>query len=83
MKKKDIRFAIRYIPTKQWVKIWFGISWEGYVHLMDDFYSEMLYSARNVIDEDLHYSFLDDGRGRIDLKDFEVVKIEVSYKVIN
>lgn len=78
---KDIKFAIRYIPTKQWVKIWFGISLEGYVHLMDDFYSDILYTARNILEEDLSYAFWGDGKGRIDTKDFEIVKIEVTYKL--
>jgi hypothetical protein len=81
--KKDIKFAIRYVPTKQWVKIWFGISLEGYILLMDDFYSDILYSARNICEEDLSYAFWGDGKGRIDLKDFEIVKIEVTYKLPN
>ena len=80
--KKDIKFAVRYIPTKQWAKIWFGISWEGYVHLSDDFYSDILYSARNICEEDLTYSFWDDGRGRINPDDFEIVKIEVTYNLL-
>lgn len=78
---KDTKFAIRYIPTKQWVKIWFGISLEGYIHLMDDFYSDILYTARNICEEDLSYAFWGDGKGRIDTKDFEIVKIEVTYKL--
>jgi hypothetical protein len=81
--KKDIKFAIRYVPTKQWVKIWFGISLEGYIHLMDEFYSDILYSARNICEEDLSYSFWGDGKGRIDIKEFEIVKIEVTYKLPN
>lgn len=76
---KDIKFAIRHIPTKKWVKIWFGLAWEGYVNLNDDFYSDILYSARNILEEDLSYAYWDDGRGRIDTKDFEIVKIEVTY----
>ena len=80
---KDIKFAIRHIPTKKWVKIWFGISLEGYIHLMDDFYSDVLYSSRNIIEEDLSYAYWGDGKGRIDPKDFEIVKIEVTYKIPN
>lgn len=80
---KDIKFAVRYIPTKQWVKVWFGIMLEGYIHLMDDFYSDILYSARNIADEDLSYCTWGDSRGRIDRKEFEIVKIEVIYKLPN
>jgi hypothetical protein len=77
---KDIEYAIRYIPTKQWVKIWFGVE-RVYIHLMDEFYSDVIYSARNIIEEDLCCASWGDGRGRVDTKDFEIVKIEVSYKL--
>ena len=78
---KDIKFAIRYIPTKQWVKIWFGISMEGYIHLMDSFHIDMLYAAKNMIEDDLDYAVWGDKRGRIDPKEFEIVEIEVTYKI--
>lgn len=78
---KDYKYAIRYKPTKQWVKLWAGISWEEYVHLMDDFHSEILYSARNIIEEDLCYAYWGDGKGRINPDDFEIVKIEIIYKL--
>lgn len=48
---------------------------------MDDFYSDILYTARNICEEDLSYAFWGDGKGRIDTKDFEIVKIEVTYKL--
>jgi hypothetical protein len=77
----DHKYAIRYKPTKQWVKLWAGISWEEYVHLTDCFQSDILYSAKNIIEEDLHYAYWGDGKGRINPDDFEILKIEITYKL--
>jgi hypothetical protein len=78
---KDIKFAVRHKESKQWVRLWFGIRDDRYIHLMDIFCSEILYSARNIIEEDLAYTQWGDGKGFVDPKEFEIVKIEITYKI--
>jgi len=79
---KDTKFAIRHKESKKWVKIWFGIGLEGYVHLMNEFHSDVLYSSKNLIEEDLSYAHWGDGRkGFVDPKEFEIMTIEITYKL--
>lgn len=79
---KDTEFAIRHIKTQKWVKIWFGIMSEGYIHLMNSFTSDILYSAKNICEEDLSYAHWGDHRkGFVDPNEFEIVKVEITYKI--
>lgn len=77
---KEIKLAVRHKETKKWVKIWYGIM-QAYVHMLNNFHSDVLYSSRNILEEDLEYAYWDDGRGRIDPNEFEILEIEITYKL--
>jgi hypothetical protein len=76
---KETKFAVRYIPTGQWVYLSWSIG--CYVHLMDTFSPDGLYSARNILEEDLSYAFNYDTGERVKSEDVEIVEIEVEYKL--
>ena len=52
----DTKFAYFHRPTKKWVKLVFHTIQDVDLYLEDEFSSDMLYSARNVIEEDLLHS---------------------------
>lgn len=78
---KEIKLAIRHKETKKWVKLWYGIMSESYVHMMDNFNSDILYSSRNILEEDLEYARWCDFRGRVDPDEFEILEIEITYNI--
>jgi len=77
------KFAIRHIPTQKWVKIVYGISWEGYIHLMEHFNQDAVYSDKTELETSLAYSYWGDGRtGRVNTSEFEIIPISVKYTIL-
>lgn len=88
------KFAYRHKPTGKWVALetfisnWdsnFGLvegNWDVYMHLIDDFDSEILYNARNIIEEDLLRSTMNGERyAAQNFYEFELVEIEIEYRL--
>ncbi len=81
--KEEIKFAYRHKPTGKWCFLeTFDNSLDVSLHLVDDFVAEgMAYKARNIIEEDLLRSTMNGERyAALNLNEFELVEIEVSYK---
>ena len=52
------------------------------MHLVDDFCSDIIYSARNIIEEDLMRSrYKGEKYAAKNLLEFELVEIEIEYKI--
>jgi hypothetical protein len=79
----ETKFAYRHKPTGKWVVLETFISnWDVYLHLVDEFISECVYSARNVIEEDLLRSTMNGERyAALNFRKFELVEIEIEYKI--
>lgn len=89
----ETKFAYRHKPTGKWVALetrtidddWGkGYYTEEILHLIDDFYPDILYKARNVIEEDLLRSTMNGERyAALNFHEFELVEIQVEYKLKN
>lgn len=84
---KDVKFAYRHRPTKRWVYItknrdheYGGVHYQLY--FINEFTPDVLYSARNIIEEDfLNSWYLGDLYAKKNFLEFELVKIEIEYKI--
>ncbi len=80
----ETKFAYRHKPTGKWVALETFISnWDVYMHLVDEFVpEEMAYKARNIIEEDLMRSTMNGERyAALNFSEFELVEIEIEYKI--
>jgi len=84
------KFAYRHKPTGKWCSLHIAISFLGgekfnYVelNLIDSFQPEILYNARNIIEEDFMRGFINSKRDLKHFPDFELVEIEIQYKIKN
>lgn len=75
------KFAYRHKPTGKWC--YFETFYiDVYLHLVDDFFSEILYDARNIIEEDLLRSTMNGEQyAALNFSEFELVEIEIEYKI--
>ena len=91
MTHTETRFAYRHKPTGKWCYLYIATSFLGgekfnYVelNLIDSFQPEILYNARNIIEEDLLRSIMNGARyAALNFNEFELVEIEVQYKIKN
>lgn len=77
----ETKFAYRHKPTNEWacfkiigsyVEMW----------LLEDFDPEILYNARNIIEEDLMRSTMNGKKyAALHLDEFELIEVEVQYKI--
>lgn len=84
MNYKETKFAYRHKPTGKWVVLeTFVNNWDVNMHLVDEFIpEEITYKARNVIEEDLMRSTMNGERyAALNFLEFELVEIEVEYKI--
>lgn len=80
----ETKFAYRHKPTGKWVALETFISnWDVYMHLVDEFMpEEMAYKARNIIEEDLMRSTMNDEKyASQNFEEFELVEIEIEYRL--
>ncbi len=93
----DKKYALKYKPTNQWVFLehyepespdLFNIKY--YVHLLDEFHPDMLWAARNILDETIAtYSCWAESHcnsdpnlcGSPNYADFEIVTVSIVYAV--
>jgi hypothetical protein len=83
MNFKETKFAYRHKPTGKWVYLeTFENNFDVNLHLIDDFCSEIVYRARNIIEEDLLRSVTNGERyAALNFLEFELVEIEIEYKI--
>lgn len=77
----ETKFAYRHKPTGKWVLLDWTLFESPHLHLLDNFQPIILYSARNIIEEDLLYSYMNGERyAALNFLEFELVEIEIQYK---
>jgi hypothetical protein len=84
MNFKETKFAYRHKPTGKWVFIETFSNEPKFVlmHFVDDFCSDIIYSARNIIEEDLMRSrYKGERYAAQNFLEFELVEIEIEYKI--
>lgn len=91
MNYKETKFAYRHKPTGKWVyldnrfeedEFRGGLSKTTLMYLIDEFMEDIVYNARNIIEEDLLASFYKDERyAAQNFLEFELVEIEIEYKI--
>lgn len=79
----ETKFAYRHKPTNQWCYIDIcQLNNKSYMHFIPEFDSAILYSARNIIEEDLLRSTMNGERyAALNFLEFELVEIEVEYRL--
>ena len=79
----ETKFAYRHKPTNQWCYIDIcELNNQSYMHFILELQSEILYSARNIIEEDLLRSVTNGERyAAQNFLEFELVEIEIEYKI--
>ena len=77
----ETKFAYRHKPTGKWCFLEvLGFNVEMY--LLDEFESEILYNARNIIEEDLLRSIMNGEKyAAKNFLEFELVEVEIEYRV--
>ena len=82
----DTKFAYRHKPTGKWCYIhayYDELRWDPKVRvldLIDNFESDILYCAKNIIEEDLLCSTMNDVKyAAQNFLEFELVEIEIAY----
>lgn len=84
MTHTETKFAYRHKPTGKWCHLEFNNTLDVNLHLVDDFVPESTaYKAINVIEEDFLRGFINSKRDLKHFPDFELVEIEVQYKIKN
>jgi len=78
----ETKFAYRHKPTGKWVILdCVAIGIQIHMDLLDEFDPDILYSARNLIEEDLTRSNMYGVKyAAMNFLEFELVEIEVEYK---
>jgi hypothetical protein len=69
---KEKCFAYQNKKTLEWLKIY--TYWNGVFEFCDSFDKSVLYSARNIIEEDFYRIKLEDR------EDWQLMKVEIEYK---
>lgn len=78
----DTKFAYFHRPTKKWVKLVFHTVQDVDLYLEDEFSSDILYNARNVIEEDLLHSWYKNERYAVkNFLEFELKEIKIEYSL--
>ena len=79
----ETKFAYRHKPTNQWCYIDIcKLNNQSYMHFIPEFSSEILYNARNIIEEDLMRSTMNDEKyASQNFEEFELVEIEIEYRL--
>ena len=78
---KETKFAYRHKPTSKWV-VFERLGYNVEMYFIDDFDADCLYSARNIIEEDLLRSTLNGERyAAQNFLEFELIEIEIEYKI--
>jgi hypothetical protein len=85
----ETKFAYRHKPTGKWCYLYTATTFIGgdkfnhvALNLIDDFDSEILYNARNIIEEDLLRSTMNGERyAAQNFHEFELVEIEIEYRL--
>jgi len=78
---KETKFAYRHKPTGQWV-VFERLGYNVEIYLTDEFDTDCLYKARNIIEEDLIRSTMDGQKyAALNFLEFELVEIEIEYKI--
>ena len=82
----ETKFAYRHKPTGKWVYIGSEFSirdkWTKYITFLNEFTPDILYSAKNIIEEDLLYSYMNGERyAALNFSEFELVEIEIEYRL--
>ena len=80
----ETKYAYRHKPTGKWCYIYFSHHIKPQVYLLfrDVFHTEILYNARNIIEEDLLRSTMNGERyAAQNFLEFELVEIEIEYKI--
>lgn len=87
----ETKFAYRHKPTGKWCNLGPSYNYDGNLlkfnnmelRLINEFQThEVLYSARNIIEEDLLRSVMNGERyAAKNFLEFELVEIEIQYKI--
>ena len=78
---KETKFAYRHKPTGKWV-VFERLGYNVEIYLADEFDTDCLYKARNIIEEDLIRSTMDGQKyAAQNFLEFELVEIEIQYKI--
>lgn len=78
------KFAYFHKPTKKWVKLVFHTVQDVDLYLQDEFSSDMVYDARNIIEEDLIHSWYKNERYAVkNMSEFELKEIQIEYRLKN
>jgi len=84
----ETKFAYRHKPTSKWCYIYNyydELRWDPKVtilDLIDEFDPDILYSAKNIIEEDLLRSTMNDGKyAAQNFLEFELAEFEIEYKL--
>ncbi len=82
MNFKETNFAYQHKPTKQWCYIDVcELNGQSYLHFIPEFDANILYSAKNIIEEDLIRSIMNGERyAAQNFLEFELVEIKVTYE---
>lgn len=80
----ETKFAYRHKPSGKWCYLETHKNNTNVdLHLIDDFNSDILYKARNIIEEDFIRGFINSKRDSKQFPDFEIVEIDIQYKIKN
>ena len=84
----ETEFAYRHRPTGKWCYIYSyydELRWDPNVRvldLIDEFDPDILYRAKNIIEEDLLHSTMNDTKyAAQNFLEFELVEFEIEYKL--
>lgn len=81
MIQTETKFAYRHKPTGKWC-VFEVLGSNVEMYLLDEFDSEILYNARNIIEEDLLRSTMNGERyAALNFLEFELVEIQIEYKI--
>ena len=82
------KFAYRHKPTGKWCYLvhyyneMMGHTNSMRLEIIDEFNPDILYNARNIIEEDLLRSYMYNERyAALNFSEFELLEIEVQYKI--
>ena len=87
----DTKFAYRHKPTGKWCMLGPSYNYDGNLlmfnnmelRLINEFQThEVLYSSRNIIEEDLMHSTMNGKRyAALNFHEFELVEVEIAYRL--
>ena len=84
----ETKFAYHHKPTGKWCHLFYyynemmGHTNSRRLEIIDDFHPDILYNARNIIEEDLLRSIMNGERyAAQNFLEFELVEIEIEYRL--